>query len=117
VLALAQRTTYLDPASQLAVYATTHDLDPLSKAAVEHYLADVLAGADQISERHFGQRRDPRERQLPGDQQSRLPDRVTLVGLDPIRRSFRYQPGCHHPQINPRVARRAASPNPVGPTS
>jgi hypothetical protein len=59
---------------------------PDSVSGAHQIHADVLPAAHQIAQLLTLDRRDRDQRQLPRRQQSREADRVTLVGLDPIRR-------------------------------
>lgn len=76
--------------------------------------AHVLTRADQITKRLLGNRRDPREGQFARGQQPRQADRVTPVGLDPIRRRFGTSPGVVTRRSIPASRAARASPNPVG---
>jgi hypothetical protein len=72
--------------------------------------ADVLPAAHQITQPPPLERRDRHQRQFAGGQQPREPDRVALVGVDPIpgRRSVR--PGALTVILIPRARARRASP-------
>ena len=80
--------------------------DPMPGAHQIH--ADVLTAAHEITQLLTLDRRDRDQRQLAGRQQPRQPDRVTLIGLDPIRRRTLGLARRAHPELEPlRQARRA----------
>ena len=73
--------------------------------------ADVLAAADQITQLLTLHRRDRDQRQLARRQQPRQPDRVALIGLDPVRRRTLGLAGRAHPELDP--LRQTAPRQPV----
>jgi hypothetical protein len=73
--------------------------DPVPGARQVH--ANVLAAAHQVAQLLTLHRRDRHQRQLAGCQQPSQPDRVTLIGLDPVRRRTLGLPRRAHPELEP----------------
>jgi hypothetical protein len=63
--------------------------------------ANVLAAAHQIAQLLPLDRRDRDQRQLASRQQPRQPDRVALIGLDPVRRRTLSLPRRAHVELDP----------------
>ena len=82
---------------------------PQPVARAHQISANVLTAAHEVAQLLALERRDRHQRQLAGCQQPREPDRVPLVGLDPIPRPpFRAPRRTHRHLDPPRRARRAS---------
>ena len=82
--------------------------DPMPGAHQVH--ADVLAAAHQVAQLLTLHRRDRDQHELAGRQQPGQPDRVALIGLDPIRRRTLGLPRRAHPELDPLRQRPARQP-------
>jgi hypothetical protein len=103
-----QRVVELAPEQELG--------DP--RSAAHQVDAQVLARAHEISQLLLGRLGHAHEAQLSREQQSCQPDRVTLVGLDPVDRRADDVAGGADDDVEPsRLGRPGASPYPVGPAS
>jgi hypothetical protein len=86
-------------------------------ARAHQVLARVIDATHQITEALVRLAGHEHERQLTGREQPHQPLGVTPIGLDPITRRARIEPGAITRRSSPLLVAARAKPNPVGPAS